>query len=74
MAKIKSGAYYMIGEAVFRVIGLDRTGTARYKGVHLYDIEYLGSLPLPIPSKMFADKIKTCTRITKEVADIMVRS
>ena len=26
MAKIKSGAYYMLGEAVFRVIGLDRTG------------------------------------------------
>ena len=41
MAKIKSGAYYMLGEAVFRVIGLDRTGTARYKGGNLYDIEYL---------------------------------
>ena len=73
MAKIKSGAYYMLGDVVFKVIGLDRTGTARYKGVHLYDIEYL-SLPLPIPSKMFADKIKTCTRIPKEVADIMVNS
>lgn len=74
MAKIKSGAYYMVGEAVFKVLGLDRTGTARYKGVHLYDIEYLGSAPLPFRSKMFSDRIKKCTRITKEVADIMVNS
>lgn len=64
----------MLGNVVFKVIGLDRTGTARYIGVHLYDIEYLESTPLPFRSKMFADKIKTCTRITKEVADIMVNS
>ena len=73
MAKIKSGAWYVMGDTMFKVIGL---GTKRkgkkMRHADLYNIEYVGIRQEPIPSFMYADKIGTCTLITKEVADIML--
>lgn len=61
----------MDGDMVFRVIGLDNPRMRKYCA-NLYNIEYIGVHGIPIPSKLFADRIRTCTRINKEVADIIL--
>lgn len=38
----------------------------------LYNIEYVGIRQEPIPSYMYANNIRTCTQISKEVADIIL--
>ena len=71
MAKIKSGAWYMYGDVVFQVLGIDANKAKNYH-TDLYSIEYVGIRGMPIPCKLFADKIRTCTQISKEVADILL--
>ena len=71
MAKIKSGAWYVDGDVVFQVLGINANKARNYHA-DLYNIEYVGIRREPIPSNMFADKIRTCTQITEEVADIVL--
>ena len=71
MAKIKSGAWYMDGDVLFQVLGVNANKPKNYH-TDLYSIEYVGIRSEPIPSNMFADKIRTCTQISKEVADILL--
>ena len=71
MAKIKSGGWYVKGDLVLRVKGIQKPKNGNYEK-DLYDIEYVGIHGVAIPSKLFARQIRTCTQITKEVADIVL--
>lgn len=62
-----------MGDTMFKVIGLESPrGGRKMRHADLYSIEYVGVRQEPIPSFMYADKIRTCIQITKEVADIVL--